>query len=88
MRHAQADRLTVAVDRSALGYHIKISDNGKARPFSLKEGSGLGNLRERLEREGATLQVNCTEGVTLIVDIPSGTGRRKADGENDERFIG
>ena len=35
------------------------------------EGSGLSNLRMRLEQEGASLHVKCEDGVVLIVELPA-----------------
>ena len=88
VRHAKASCLTVVTSPSDFGYHMELSDNGIRKPCALKEGSGLGNLRQRLEREGATLQVDCTHGVKLILDIPSGAEERKAGAEHDESVIG
>ena len=71
VRHAQADRLNVTISHTGFGFHVEISDNGTVSVYSVTEGSGLNNLRRRLEQEGATLQVKCDGGVVLIADIPS-----------------
>jgi anti-sigma regulatory factor (Ser/Thr protein kinase) len=57
VRHAGADVLTVSIRPSAGGCHVEISDNGRARPAAIREGQGLGNLRRRLEQEGAALEI-------------------------------
>ena len=69
--HAKADRLNVDITPADMGYQVKISDNGAPAISSVKEGSGLSNLRRRLEQEGATLQVKCGGGVVLEIDLPS-----------------
>ena len=68
--HANADRLVVRTKRFANGYHVEISDNGKKQTAAITEGNGLGNLRRRLEQEGATLQVKCEDGIVLKVELP------------------
>lgn len=72
VRHAGADTLTVAVTRTAAGWHAEISDNGGAGVRSVTEGDGLRNLRRRLEQEGASLQIVCRDGVVLLLELPGG----------------
>lgn len=69
--HANADRLNVTINPTGRGYHVEISDNGTVTVSDLTEGSGLSNLRKRLEREGATLEVKCGDGVALIAEFPA-----------------
>ena len=70
IRHAGADRLTVRITEDEDKYHVRISDNGKKAVSAIREGSGLSALRQRLEREMATLDYDYTEGLTLILTIP------------------
>ena len=69
--HANASRLNVIIEPDPFGYHVEISDNGIIPVAGIVEGNGLGNLRKRLEQEGATLEIKCTDGVVLIVDLPA-----------------
>ena len=69
--HAKASRLQVTVKPTAYGYKAEISDNGTTPVTALTEGNGLGNLRRRLEQEGATLRIEAGEGVKLIAEIPA-----------------
>ena len=69
--HANADQLDVSISQTDFGYHVVISDNGNVQVSSVTEGSGLTNLRRRLEQDGASLQVICEEGVVLIADFPA-----------------
>lgn len=87
VRHADADRLTVVMRATDFGWRAEISDNGRAAPASIREGGGLSGLRQRLEREGASLEVRCRDGVSLIVDIPCG-GAGGTERANDEHTAG
>ena len=71
VKHAHADQLNVTITPTGQGYHLEISDNGTADASSVTEGSGLGNLRQKLEQEGATLEVKCEDGVVIIADLPA-----------------
>lgn len=68
--HAQASCLYVETEEKEAGYHIRLWDNGKKTCHQLREGVGLKGLRYCLERDGASLEVVCDGGVTLIVDLP------------------
>ena len=57
--HANADRLTVRIERTEYGHHVVISDNGSLKNATIIEGNGLGNLRKKLEQEGAALRIKC-----------------------------
>ena len=50
--------------------HIEISNNGSVTVSKITEGNGLSALRQRLEQEGASLEVCCNGSVSLLVDIP------------------
>lgn len=69
--HANADRLSVTISPAGRGYHVEILDNGNLQVSGLTEGSGLSNLRKRLEREGATLEIRCGDRVILIAELPA-----------------
>jgi signal transduction histidine kinase len=46
VRHANADRLNVAINPTGFGYHVEITDNGIIQISRLIEGNGLSNLRK------------------------------------------
>jgi len=78
VRHAGANLLNVAISPTERGYHVEITDNGTDMPPGLAEncspaeGSGLRNLRRRLEQEGASLVVKHDGGgICLIAELPS-----------------
>ncbi len=58
VRHADATVLTVKIEQDEKSYHIEISDNGSVSVSSITEGNGLSALRQRLEQEGASLEVS------------------------------
>ncbi|MCL2125973.1 MAG: hypothetical protein FWH33_08315 [Oscillospiraceae bacterium] len=68
--HAKADRLIVTIKPVSRGHMVEISDNGSSGITSLIEGNGLGNLRKRLEQEGASLDIVIRSGVMLRILIP------------------
>lgn len=70
VRHASADTLTVTIRGDEKNYHVELSSNGTKRVSSIREGNGLGNLRKRLEQEGASMEVRCDGGVTLLLTLP------------------
>lgn len=70
VRHAGADRITVESRETPAAYRIRISSNGTPCSVPIREGDGLGNLRKRLEREGATLAYQYRDSLELIVTIP------------------
>ncbi len=76
--HAKADRLNVIIRPTEHGYHVEISDNGSVAASSVTEGSGLRNLRNKLEQEGAALEIHCENGVVLIAKIPTESGEQFA----------
>jgi anti-sigma regulatory factor (Ser/Thr protein kinase) len=69
--HGNADRLTVRARATGKGHHVEITDNGTRPVSGIVEGSGLGNLRRRLEQEGASLKILNERGVVLVVALPS-----------------
>ena len=84
VKHAKADQLTVTIKLVDQRYHVEISDNGAMPVSDLTEGSGLSNLRRRLEQEGATLQIKCEGGVVLIVTLPTERIDQPAQEERSE----
>lgn len=70
VRHAGANCLTIDIRDEGDRYHAEIRNNGQKNSAPIREGGGLGNLRRRFEQEGAQLQIDSSDGVTLILTIP------------------
>ena len=70
VRHAGADRLWVEMVKQDNCFHVEIRSNGDKTTNQIEEGSGLGNLRRRLEREGILMKIDCQDGVVMILDMP------------------
>ena len=70
VRHANADCLTVETVEQDGIYRVRITANGTAPTEPITEGSGLSNLRMRLENEGGSLTIEYQPGVVLCAEIP------------------
>ncbi len=68
VRHGNADRVTVEIEGGD-GLVAVISDNGKAAPGEISEGSGLSALRSKVERQGGQLKVLHVNGVQLLLRL-------------------
>ena len=74
LRHAEASRVTVTIHREGTRLTLSVADDGVGfDPSTVREGHGLGSLRARAARLGATLDVSSTPGegtrVALAVDL-------------------
>ena len=70
VRHAGADKLTIAIEEKNGEYSVEIRNNGRTDVTDLREGGGLGDLRKRLEQEGAGMTILCDGSVTMKLTIP------------------
>jgi signal transduction histidine kinase len=71
LKHAAANRVDIAVTRTAGGIRVAVGDDGRggARPTP---GSGLSRLRERLHEVdgGLAITSEAGRGTTLVAEIP------------------
>lgn len=70
VRHAKANKLYVEIKDTKDYYNVLISDNGSYSISPIKEGIGLSSLREKLEQEGAVLDILYKQSIVLSVYIP------------------
>lgn len=82
VRHAGADRIWVEMSENLGWHHVEIRSNGDKKIKQIKEGSGLGNLRMRLEREGILMNMDCSDGVVMILDMPVCSEGKEYSGES------
>ena len=68
VRHAQAQRCSVRLQRENNGCTLEISDNGHGA--DTPEGNGLRGMRERLEAIGGSLQRQSKAGTRLVIHLP------------------
>jgi two-component system sensor histidine kinase DesK len=68
VRHAQAQRCSVRLQRENDLCTLEISDNG--RGADTPEGNGLRGMRERLEAIGGSLQRQTRAGTRLVIHLP------------------
>ena len=73
VRHALATNVFIHMDRFGGGLHLRITDNGIPPSGSeIKEGGGLGGMREKLKPLGGALYVAVQPRFMLSVDLPGG----------------
>lgn len=73
LKHAQASEISVQVNRAPASLNVIVEDNGTGfDPARMKEGLGMGNLRERAAAFGGVVSVDSRpgHGTTVTVDIP------------------
>jgi len=66
-RHGSADRLEVDLQRRNGQLHLSVRDNGRLRG-PLREGNGLGGMRERIEAMGGRLSLSGSAGLPLHIE--------------------
>ena len=70
IRHAGANEMTVQMHVQEDTLYAVIKDNGSRSIPSISEGSGLSTLRSRIERAGGNMEIRCSDGVELHIEIP------------------
>jgi len=73
LKHAQASTLAIQLTRSPASINIIVEDNGKGfDPAQVKEGMGMGNLRQRAAEFGGVVRIDARlgRGTTVNIDIP------------------
>lgn len=72
VKHASATEVTVSIQvgEAPYEYHVIIKDNGNVSASHIRGGSGLNNLKERLQKWNIRLNVYNHEGVYMEMDIP------------------
>ena len=73
LRHGQATAITVRLQESNREVGLLVQDNGRGFDSNLPgSGHGLGNMRARAERLGATVRVDSRPGAgtRVVVTLP------------------
>ncbi|WP_114905672.1 sensor histidine kinase [Ornithinimicrobium murale] len=71
LRHSGARTCRVSVGRSDGRARVTVADDGRGTPGSLRRGTGLIGLRERLAGRGGTVTVqHSPHGFTLVAEVP------------------
>lgn len=69
VRHSEANKVTVELNEQDGILSVEISDNGKTLLKEISEGSGLGNLRKKIEKTGGKMEVMCRQGVNICLSL-------------------
>ena len=71
-RHANADTLTVSLQKEDAGMHLHIEDDGRLKG-RVREGNGLSGIRERVAALGGDLRLgsSATGGLRVDVRLPA-----------------
>ena len=70
IRHAGANEMTVQMHVQEDTLYAVIKNNGSRPITPISEGSGLSTLRSRIERAGGNMEIRCSDGVELHIEIP------------------
>lgn len=70
IRHGEANRLEVKLEKGEGQVKILIQDNGLKPINTISEGGGLSLLRRRIERAGGYMEIRYSRGVELHIRIP------------------
>ncbi|MFB9053892.1 tetratricopeptide repeat protein [Formosa undariae] len=72
LKHAEADKVDVQLTRHTDHLNIVINDNGKGFQKNKKQGIGLRNIKERLQKVQGSLDIDSSpgHGTSITIDIP------------------
>ncbi len=68
IRHGQASRVLITLEREGGNLHINVSDNGLGINPDAPSGSGLNNMRQRAQSMGGTMKVSTRSGGGTAID--------------------
>jgi len=64
LKHSRASGVRLRLSMGTTGLNLRFSDDGQGfDPSSTSPGSGLGNIRYRIESLGGTLRIEAASGV-------------------------
>ena len=78
LKHARADQVEVSLQRSNGSLRIEIHDDGVGFDHRQVNGDGLANLSERLAALGGQLDVDSTDGSTVLRAVLAASGTSQA----------
>lgn len=70
VRHAGADEVKIRIYTDDAKIHVTVEDNADRNITNIKEGGGLTDLREKIERSGGELHIICHKSVKMILTLP------------------
>ena len=73
LRHAEGDAADISSEKTAEGYVLRFTNNGRAPEKPVQETGGLVNLRRRTEGIGGKMEIRCSPRFELILRLPEHT---------------
>ena len=70
LRHAEGDTAYISIEKTADGYVMRFTNNGRLPLTPVKETGGLANLRRRIEAIGGTMTINSAPQFEMILHLP------------------
>lgn len=70
LRHAEGDTAYISSEKTAEGYVLRFTNNGKAPAGPVQETGGLANLRRMTERIGGAMETAGTPQFELVLKLP------------------
>ncbi|MDP4094171.1 MAG: sensor histidine kinase [Bacillota bacterium] len=68
-RHSKATQIVISIDINETFMRLLIKDNGRGCS-TVKEGMGLGGMRERVANAGGTMSVTSDDGFMIVCVLP------------------
>ncbi len=69
VRHANASKCHIELERKSGMLHIRISDNGRGLPAHVKPGIGVRSIRERAEELGGSFELDSAPNNGTRIDV-------------------
>jgi len=70
LRHAEGDIAYISIEKTADGYLMRFTNNGRPPCAPVKETGGLANLRRMTETIGGTMKINSSPQFEMILQLP------------------
>ena len=70
VRHGFATQVVITMGTAGGRYTMRVTDNGRPPQNAIKEGGGIGGMRNRLTAFGGALSVTTSPGFTLNIELP------------------
>jgi signal transduction histidine kinase len=70
LRHAEGDIAYISIEKTADGYLMRFTNNGRPPCAPVNETGGLANLRRMTETIGGKMTINSSPQFEMILQLP------------------